>query len=105
MSNKNTIKKKKIHTDCYALDYSWLLWLKERLPVYLRDADRIVDLGYYKQSYNGKEYTQKEAILEMIGLVDYLTNAKYLYDWSDEYYEKCDILCDLWKLWWRSLWW
>ena len=63
----NTIKKKKIRRDCWDLDSAFFKWLKERLPVYLKEAGEVVDLEYHKFEFRGKEYTQKE-VAEMLNI-------------------------------------
>ena len=68
----NTIKKKRIRRDCWDLDYAFYQWLRERLPVYLKDAGRRIDLEYHKFEFRGKEYTQKELIERLITITDTL---------------------------------
>lgn len=68
----NTIKKKRIRRDCWNLDFAFYQWLKERLPIYLKDAGRIIDLEYFKLEFRGKEYTQKELIERMIELLHFV---------------------------------
>ena len=57
---KRHIYKKKLSKECWDLDLAFLKWLQERLPVYLKEAGQIVDLTYYKFTYNNIEYTQKD---------------------------------------------
>ena len=101
MANKNNIKKRKLHRDCWSLDASFIIWLNEHLKVYLKDADKIVDLEYNKFEYNGKEYTHKELIKRMIYLSNYLIKYYYL----DTKREKVDELLDIWKLVFSAMWW
>ena len=100
MSKKNSLKKKKIRKDCWDLDVSFIYWLKERLPVFLRDASSVVDLNYRKFIYKDKEYTQEEIIKRMIELINLMGDD---YVFSDPAY--IDELLDLWKLVFPRMWW
>ena len=98
-------KKKQITKDCWHLQYAWLNWLKERLPVYLKDADRNIDLEYYKfVGYKGEILTEKEVVIRMIELVNWLTSPE-VNDWSEEYAKKYKELLHLWSISSRALWW
>ena len=98
---KNTIKKRKIHRDCWDLDWAFLFWLKERLPVYLKDAGKFVNLDYHKFEYNGKTYTQREVIERMIHLLDMLPDD----DWQEEWDTHTNEILDLWKIVFPAMWW
>lgn len=100
MSKKNSIKKKKIRKDCWNLDVSFIHWLKERLPVYLKDASSVVNLNCSKITYKDKEYTQEEIIKRMIELINLIEDD---YIFSESAY--VDELLDLWKLVFRKMWW
>lgn len=97
-------RKKQITKDCWKLDRAWLLWLKERLPVYLKDAGAHVSLEYYKFEHEGKTLTQREVIVRMIDLVNWLTNPS-VNDWSEEYANNYKELLNLWAKVCRALWW
>lgn len=94
--NKNTIKKKKIRKDCWNLDYAFLQWLRERLPVYLRDAGTIVDLSYYKVEYKGKEYTQEELTRLLYSKVEYLCKIDFFLVKEEE---NIDIYKEVFEIW------
>lgn len=100
MGKKNSLKKKKIREDCWNLDVSFIYWLKERLPVFLKDASSVVDLNCRKFIYKDKEYTQEEIIKRMIVLINLMGND---YAFSEPDY--ADELLDLWKLVFRRMWW
>lgn len=104
MSSKNNIKKKKISKDCWNLDYSFYLWLKERLPVYVREGGKIIDLEYHKFSHRGKEYTQLEMIKKMQSLLCTLTSDESD-SWDKEYEEADKELMEIWALVHRAMWW
>lgn len=98
-------KKKQITKDCWALDYAWLYWLKERLPVYLKDAGSFIDLEYYKFiGYRGEILTEKELVIKMIELVNWLTSPE-VNDLSEDYAKKYKELLYLWSTSSRALWW
>lgn len=98
---KNTIKKRKIHRDCWGLDWAFLFWLKERLPVYLKDAGKFVDLDYHKFEYKGKTYTQREIVERMIHILDMLPDN----DWQEEWDIYTNEILDLWKIVFPAMWW
>jgi len=96
-------RKKQISRDCWDLDFAFYKWLLEHLNVYLKEA--CVDLEFYKEEYNGKVYTQREAIERMIEICKWLTRNDYDYIWARESDERVDELLDLWKIWHRAMWW
>ena len=98
-------KKKKISRECWNLNYSFILWLKDRLPIYVKEASRTVDLEYHKFNYNGEEYTQLQLINRMIKLIDYLTQDEKYFDWDQEVDDKTEQLVEIFKLIFPSLWW
>ena len=99
---KRHIYKKKLSEECWDLDLAFLKWLQERLPVYLKEAGQIVDLTYYKFTYNNVEYTQKDLIIHMIKLV----NEAIDMDMYDEKYSVIvDEILDLWKMVFYCMWW
>ena len=98
-------RKKQISRDCWDLDYAFYKWLLEHLQVYLKDATGIIDLEYHKAEYNGKEYTQREAIERMIETCKWLTRNDFDYIWDRESDGKVNELLDLWKIWHTAMWW
>ena len=63
---------------------------------------QIVDLTYYKFTYNNIEYTQKDLIIHMIKLV----NEAIDMDMYDEKYSIIvDEILDLWKMVFHCMWW
>ena len=103
MANKNSIKKRKIHRDCWDLEYTFIQWLNEHCKVYLKDTSKFINLTFHKFTYEGVEYTQEEVIKMMISLSDNL--LKIDDDWSIQYYKDRDKLLDLWKLVIGAMWW
>lgn len=98
----NNRRKKKLSRECWCLDYTFYEWLLEHLQVYLKDASKYIDLEFNKEEYNGKEYTQEEAINRMIELCKLLTRDDSSFLYETEY---SDELIDLWKIWHRAMWW
>lgn len=90
---KKTIKKRRIVQDCWNLDYSFIIWLNERLPVYIRDASTIVNLEYHKFIFEDKEYTQKELTEYLLKLCNgFISNE--LDTWDDS-----KLYQDIFKIW------
>lgn len=100
---KKTINKKKISKECYSLDVSFLDWLRVRLPVYLREAGKIVDLDYHKFKHKGEELTQRQLIERMIYLLK-LVEGKYAW-YEDEYIEPCNEILEIWSTVFHAMWW
>lgn len=68
--------------DTWSLDFKMTEMLYERLHMYLEKADKIVNLSYYTYDFEGKTYTQRELILEMISNAE--TFLKMEYNAADE---------------------
>ena len=98
-------KKKKISRECWNLNYSFIVWLKEHLPIYVKEASKMVDLEYHKFNFRGEEYTQLQLINRMIELVNYLTEDEKYFDWDPVPVEKTEELLEIFKLTFPSLWW
>lgn len=99
---KKAIAKRKITRDCFDLDQAWLKWLSERLPVYLRDARKMIDFSFHKFTHRGKECQQDELVERMIVLV----NKAMAIDFGEpEYDEVIDELMEIWKLIFHAMWW
>lgn len=96
----NTIKKRKIHEDCWALDNAFFKWLKERLPVYLKEADKIVNLEFYHFNFRERDYNQKELIKHMISLLNVIFSTQKL----DTYEEEKEVL-EAWAIIAPAMWW
>ena len=96
-------RKKQIYKDTWSLDYAWIEWLCERLPVYLREGGKIVDLTFYKfKDYQGVERTEEEIVKQMIDLCNWL-RKNYFSDITSK--DKYDELCYLWSEASQALWW
>ena len=102
--NKKKICRKKISKECWNLNTVFFQWLKERLPVYLKEADKVIDLNYHKFIVDGKEFTQKEVIQMMITDLNFITNVN-TEDWSGIYYDKVNHLMQCWSKVILAMWW
>ncbi len=96
-------KRKKIARECWSLNYSFILWLNEHLPVYLADADRFVDLTYHTFEYKGETYTEKELLLKLIAIVHILTEEYF--DYNETTIELQETMLDIFKILFPILWW
>lgn len=96
-----TIKKRKISRDCWSLDYAFFDWLRERLPVYLKEADKCVNLEYHKFEFRDKEYTQKELIERLIHLLRVMEIEPTL---EQQYEDEKEIL-EIWAVVAPAMWW
>lgn len=68
--------------DTWSLDFTMTEMLYERLHLYMEKADGFVNLSYHTYEFEGKTYTQRELILEMIA--DAETFLKFEYNAVDE---------------------
>ena len=102
------IKKKKnksiIHKECWNLDVSFYKWLEKRLPIYLEDANAVIELDTYKFDIFGQELTQREVIKAMISDLKYILNPK-VSDWSKEYDDTVNHLMKCWSEVIEAMWW
>ena len=96
-----TIKKRKISQDCWSLDTAFYDWLRERLPIYLKEAGAFVNLEYHKFTFRDKEYTQKELVERMIYL---LRRAEVEYDLTKQFDEEQEVL-EIWAIVAPAMWW
>lgn len=65
-------KKRKFEEECWNLNYELVKWLNFHLKFYIEEANKIVDLEWYKFKYKNKEYTQLELIEKLIKITDEL---------------------------------
>ena len=91
--------------ECWNLNYSFILWLNERLKIYKEEASRTVDLNYHKFNWQGKEYTQLQMIDKLIELTDYLIEEERYFDWTDETDKVVKNMLEIFSLIFESLWW
>lgn len=88
--------------ETWSLDYSFHLWLYERLRRY--DEINIVDTSFHKFEYNGETLTFQDCIDRMLeGLKIELTTDYY--NQTDEQKKKVDDVVNIFALCYRALWW
>lgn len=88
-------KKQKLIEECWNLDNELIKWLNEHLKCYLETASNVIDLDFYKHNYRGKEYTEKEIVLILIDITNYLMNDEfdsYDYDLMTKHYKQVDSM-------------
>ena len=95
-------KKKKLIEETYDLTYTFYEWVNKYFKEYLKYADKVVDLEWKTYKYNGKKYTLKQIIYEMINITDNLLIDDYSY--VDEYSMQEELL-DLFRLVFYDMWW
>lgn len=89
--------------ECWNLDQTFIEWLYSHLMMYLEGATGIIDLNYHKFEFNGKIYTQKEAI-EFI--LERLRNSLIdVYDDNNEAYLGVYDAVRMWAEIFRACWW
>lgn len=52
--------------ETWNLNYSFNLWLYERLKMYKEVAGKVIDLNYHKFEFEGQEYYTQEQMIDMI---------------------------------------
>ena len=48
--------------ETWSLDKIFVEWLYSHLMMFVKDCDEVIDLDYYKFEFEGREYSQREAI-------------------------------------------
>lgn len=92
--------------ETYDLDYTFYCWLYERLKMYLKEASHVVDLDYHRFFWEGKEYTQRELINEMINRLDLYFKLEGTWDIaSNEEQKYIDKIPEIWALVCKAMWW
>lgn len=78
----------------------FIQWLYSHLIMYKKEAGKIIDLEYHKVIFDGKEYTQKQAIKKMIKWLRYylIHNDDEDIEISKRAYEKATRAARLWAV-------
>lgn len=63
--------------ETWCLDYNFYKWLNSRLKIFIRDANKVVNLDYYVFELEGENYTLLELMYYLVDLTD---NILELYD-------------------------
>lgn len=91
--------------ECWDLDYTFYLWLYERLMKYLEDADPVVDLTWTKVEYNGKTYTQRELIDMMLERLKRFLTDEDFNDYEEENFKWLHEIEKIWAVILPAMWW
>ena len=94
--------------ETWNLDWEFFKWVNSRFKQYIKDANEIVDLEFYKFKSKGKEYTQLELINRVIKLTHRLIDEDYFMDKLEEAEEITkmkDEVLDIFKLIFFWMWW
>lgn len=90
--------------ECWNLDNIFVQWLYSHLMMYKEEASRIVDLTFHKVKFDGKEYTQIEAINFIIEKCEaYLKDDRVFI--PEEIYDGLEDACRLWGKILPMMWW
>lgn len=88
--------------ETWSLDFSFHLWLYERLKFFLEAAS--IDLGYHKFEFNGHEYTQKQMIEMMLERLEFSFKPEYN-DCDSKQFEYVSEIEKIWALVTPAMWW
>lgn len=94
--------------ECWNLNYEFFKWVNSRFKKYKEQAEKVIDLEYYKLTYKKKKYTQLQIIDRIIELTDwFIENDYYELIWSnpDKVKETQNEIFDLFKLVFDLMWW
>ena len=91
--------------ECWNLDYTFYLWLYERLMKYLEDAESVVDLTWTKVEYNGKTYTQRELIDMMLERLKRFLTDEDFNDYEEENFKWLHEIEKIWAVILPAMWW
>ena len=84
------------------MDYSWHLWLYERLKMYIECA--CVNLDFHKFKYKGEEYSQEQLINMMLERLEFSFSPKYN-DFDNEQYNYVHEIEEIWAKVVGAMWW
>jgi hypothetical protein len=100
--------------ETWSLKDTFYRWLYERLKMYMKVADPVVDLNFHKFEYKSKTYTQRELILKLIDLLkEHILSEKEWYEINDEelptfvdrYEKRTKEICEIWGIILPTMWW
>lgn len=106
-SSKTWQQERKIYgfdeRETWNLDYSFYLWLYERLKMYIKVASAFVDLNYHQFEYDGEKYTQLQMINLMLERLEFLFSPEYD-DWNRTHVEYILEIPKIWAIVLPSMW-
>lgn len=100
---KKTIEKRKLHRECWDLDTAFVKWLYVRVPIYLHDASKIINLECHKFDWHGEQRSQREMIQLLINDLEYVEH--YTSGNLELFEAKMKEIMDIWYLIYPTMWW
>lgn len=100
--------------ETWSLKDTFYYWLYERLKMYMKVADPVVNLNFHKFEYKSKTYTQRELILKLIDLLkEHILSEEKWYEINDEeipifvdrYKKRTKEICEIWGIILPAMWW
>ena len=100
--------------ETWSLENTFYYWLYERLKMYMKVADPVVDLNFHKFEYKSKTYTQRELILKLIDLLKenifsrgkwYEIDNEEIPAFFDRYEKRTKEICEIWGILLPTMWW
>lgn len=88
--------------ETWSLDFSFYLWLYERLKMFIDVCS--IDLDYHEFKYNGKEYTQRQMIDMMLERLEFSFKKEYN-DCDSEQYNYVSEIEKIWAIVLPTMWW
>jgi hypothetical protein len=100
--------------ETWSLKDTFYYWLYERLKMYMKVADPVVNLNFHTFEYKSKTYTQRELILKLIDLLkEHILSEEKWYEINDEeiptfvdrYEKRTKEICEIWGIILPTMWW
>ena len=92
--------------ETWNLDTQFAYWLFTRCSMYLKEASDKVDLSYHKFEFEGKTYTQEEAINQILEWSEpYLKKFSLSGEEETKAYDSFSKACRLWAEIVPAMWW
>lgn len=88
--------------ETWLLDFSFYLWLYERLKMFIDVCS--IDLDYHKFKYNGEEYTQRQMIDMMLERLEFSFRKEYN-NCDSEQYNYVSEIEKIWAIILPDMWW
>ena len=88
--------------ETWNLNYSWHLWLYERLKMFVDIT--IIDLDFHKFKFKEKEYTQREMRDLMLERLKFSFSEEYD-DWDEEQVKYVCEIEEIWAMVCPAMWW
>ena len=88
--------------ETWCMDFTFYLWLYERLKMFLEIAP--IDFEYHTYVYKGNTYTQKQLIDMMIERLEFYFKPEYT-GFDNEQYKYVSEIEEIWAVVLRDMWW